>query len=100
MSQLVFSGSSGPNYQCFAVSTTSDPTGPYARYSYNFGSDLNDYPKIGIWPADFTGAPQGAYFASYNIFALASSFSGPRPCAYDRAAMLAGNSSATQICFQ
>jgi hypothetical protein len=27
-------------------------------------------------------------------------FLGPKPCAYDRAAMLAGNSSATQICFQ
>jgi hypothetical protein len=85
-------------YQCFAVSTTSDPTGSYARYSYNFGSDLNDYPKITVWPVSFTGAPQGAYFASYNIFA--PFFVGPRPCAYDRAAMLAGNSSATQICFQ
>jgi hypothetical protein len=86
------------NYQCFAVSTTPDPTGSYARYSYNFGSNLNDYPKITVWPVSFAGAPQGAYFASYNIFA--PSFVGPRPCAYDRAAMLTGNSSATQICFQ
>ena len=86
------------NYQCFAVSTTADPTGSYARYSYSFGSDLNDYPKITVWPVPFTGAPQGAYFASYNIFS--PSFSGPRPCAYDRAAMLTANGSATQVCFQ
>ncbi|HEY6844298.1 MAG TPA: hypothetical protein VI391_09030, partial [Thermoanaerobaculia bacterium] len=88
------------NYQCVAVSTTNDPTGTYARYSYSFGSDLNDYPKFTVWPVAFTGAPQGAYFASYNIFALGAFFSGPRPCAYDRQAMLAGNASATQVCFQ
>lgn len=98
----VLSQLSLPNsfYQCFAVSTTSDPTGSYARYSYNFSSDLNDYPKITVWPVSFTGAPQGAYFASYNIFANGSIFSGPRPCAYDRGAMLSGSASAAQICFQ
>ena len=98
MSQLAISGSG--NFQCFAVSTTGDPGGTYARYAYGFGSDLNDYPKIGVWPVSFNGAPQGAYFASYNIFAFGAFFSGPRPCAYDRAAMLAGNPTATQVCFQ
>ena len=88
------------NFQCVAVSTTNDPTGSYARYSYNFGSDLNDYPKFTVWPVPFTGAPQGAYFASYNIFAFGAFFSGPRPCAYDRQAMLSGAASATQVCFQ
>ena len=88
------------NFQCVAVSTTNDPTGTYARYSYSFGSDLNDYPKFSVWPVPFTGAPQGAYFASYNIFAFGAFFSGPRPCAYDRQAMLSGAASATQVCFQ
>ncbi len=88
------------NFQCVAVSTTNDPTGTYARYSYSFGSDLNDYPKFTVWPVPYNGAPQGAYFASYNIFAFGAFFSGPRPCAYDRQAMLAGNASATQVCFQ
>ena len=101
MSQLALSGGPfGPNYQCFAVSTTNDPTGSYARYSYNFGSDLNDYPKIGVWPVAYTGAPRGAYFASYNIFAFGISFSGPRPCAYNRDKMLNGIAGAEQVCFQ
>jgi hypothetical protein len=95
MSQVAIASS---YYQCFAVSTTADPTGSYARYSYNFGSALNDYAKITVWPVSFTGAPQGAYFASYNMFA--SAFLGPNPCAYDRAAMLTANGSATQICYQ
>jgi hypothetical protein len=101
MSQLAISGGFfGPNFQCFAVSTTSDPTGTYARYAYNFGSDLNDYPKIGVWPVAYTGAPRGAYFASYNIFAFGISFSGPRPCAYNRDKMLSGVAGAEQVCFQ
>ena len=97
LSQLALSNS---NYQCFAVSTTGDPTGTYARYAYSFGTDLNDYPKIGVWPVSFTGAPQGAYFASYNIFAFGAFFQGARACAYDRGAMIAGSGSATQVCFQ
>lgn len=90
MSQLAASGFSFG--QCFAVSTTNDPTGSFARYEYDFGNSLGDYPKIGIWP---TG-----YFASYNMFFFGAIFQGARACAYDRSAMLAGNSSATQICFQ
>jgi hypothetical protein len=101
MSQLAISGGPfGPNAQCFAISTTSDPGGTYARYAYNFGSDLNDYPKIGVWPVTYTGSPRGAYFASYNIFQFGISFSGPRPCAYNRDKMLSGIAGAEQICFQ
>jgi subtilisin-like proprotein convertase family protein len=36
--------------QCFAVSTTSDPTGSY--YVYDFlmpNTKFNDYPKVGVW---------------------------------------------------
>ena len=98
MSQLALSNAG--NFQCFAVSTSPDPTGTYARYAYGFGSNLNDYPKITVWPVSFTGATQGAYFASYNIFLFGAFFQGADPCAYDRGAMLAGNSSATQVCFQ
>ena len=94
MSQLALSGGPfGPNYQCFAVSTTNDPTGSYARYAYNFGSDLNDYPKIGVWP--------DAYYVTFNMFDGAgenANFIGPTVCAYDRAKMLSGQA-ATQQCF-
>src|SRR5580704_12107945 len=35
---------------CIAVSTTSDATGTYSRYSYGFGNTLPDYPKYAVWP--------------------------------------------------
>src|ERR1035437_199116 len=44
-----------PYLQCFAVSQSGDPAGPYNRYSYDFSADLiglaafNDYGKIGVW---------------------------------------------------
>src|SRR5580765_6157675 len=85
-SQYTSSGS--PNYQCFAVSKTGDPTGAYNRYSYAF-TNFPDYPKISVW--------KNAYFASYNMF-QGNSWVGPQICAYDRAAMLAGTS-AIQECF-
>jgi hypothetical protein len=90
MSQLAASGSTFA--QCFAVSRTNDPTGSYARYAYSFGNSLNDYPKIGVWPS--------GYFAAYNMFLFGAFFQGAKACAYDRTAMLAANSTATQICFQ
>lgn len=77
--------------ECIGVSTTSDATGSYAVYEFSFGSSLNDYPKFGVWP--------DAYYGSYNIFANAQTFIGPQVCAYDRSAMLLGNSAAA-VCFQ
>lgn len=86
---------SSPYSQCIAVSTTNDPTGSYYLYSYNFGSNLNDYDKFGVWPT----ASSSAYLATYNLFASGSSFVGGDLCAYDRNAMLGGAASAAQICF-
>ncbi len=78
------------NLQCVAVSKTSDATGGYWRYAFDYGpSDFPDYPKLGVWP--------DAYYITFNIFG--SSFNGARLCAYDRGAMLNGNP-ATQQCFQ
>jgi hypothetical protein len=84
--------SSGSNYQCIAVSTTSDATGTYNRYAFLLPSNFPDYPKISVWPdayyltmneeVESTYAPLGAYV-----------------CALDRTNMLAGNP-ATAQCFQ
>lgn len=79
--------SSQPFLQCVAVSTTSDATGSYARYAFQY-ANFPDYPKLGVWP--------DGYYISFNIFG--STFLGGLACAYDRTAMLAG-ASATQICF-
>lgn len=83
-----FSVSTTPNLQCVAVSTTSDATGTYARYSFQY-ANFPDYPKLGVWP--------DGYYISFNMFS--NSFLGAQACAYDRTAMLAGGP-ATQICFQ
>jgi hypothetical protein len=89
--QFTSSLSNGAYYQCFAISQTSDPNGAYNRYAYAFTDGFPDYPKISVW--------KNAYFASYNMFSSTSGgWLGPRICAYDRAAMLAGTS-AVQECF-
>jgi hypothetical protein len=38
-----------PFYNCVAISTTSDPTGPYFRYAFTTGFNFPDYPKYGVW---------------------------------------------------
>jgi hypothetical protein len=85
VSQFQFAGKF---LQCVAVSTTSDATGSYNRYEFDFGSDFPDYPKFGVWP--------DAYYYSANLF-------GPgrfaaAACAFERAAMLVG-AAAKLICF-
>jgi len=71
-----------PFSQCFAVSTTSDPTGSYYRYEFVVSNTyFNDYPKLGIWP--------DAYYMSVNDF-NGNSFAGGAALAFDRASMLSG----------
>jgi fibronectin type 3 domain-containing protein len=86
---------SGPYYECIAVSQTNDPTGAYNLYSYSFGTTLNDYPKIGVWPT----ASNSAYMATYNLFANGATFTGSQLCAYNRVAMINGAASPASICY-
>jgi hypothetical protein len=85
----VTNGSTAGYWQCIAISKTSDATGAYNVYAYRQPS-FNDYPKFGVW--------NGIYFATYNMFS-GNTFAGSRLCAYDGAAMRAGNAAAEQ-CFQ
>ena len=84
-----FSVSTTPYLQCVAVSQSSDATGPYYRYAFQY-SNFPDYPKLGVWP--------DAYYIAFNMF-QGNFFAGSQLCAYDRASMLAGVQ-ATQQCFQ
>ena len=86
--------------QCIAVSTTADATGTYYRYAFDFGTNFNDYGKLGVWP--------DAYYMMFVMFPseplddFAPSLptqSGPAACALDRASMLVG-AAATMQCFQ
>ena len=54
----------GPGFTsyCIAVSTTDDATGSYARYEFDFGSNIPDYPKLGVWP--------DAYYWTSNTFQM------------------------------
>jgi hypothetical protein len=81
--------------ECVAVSKTGNPTGNYYLYSYSFGSNLNDYPKLSTWAT----ATNSAYLSTYNIFDVLN-FTGSDLCAFDRTKMLAGDSSAAQLCKQ
>jgi hypothetical protein len=85
-----FSVSTTPYLQCIAVSTTSDATGTYNRYSFQY-SNFDDYPKMSVWP--------DAYYETFNMFAGGTTFVGADACAYNRSAMLTGTA-ATQVCFQ
>ncbi len=87
-----FSVSTKPYLECVAVSQTSDATGAYNRYSFDYGnSDLPDYPKLSVWP--------DGYYVTYVIFTDGQTFAGPRTCAWDRTAMING-ADAQQVCFQ
>jgi hypothetical protein len=89
-------GTNGGNTaaECVAVSKTNDPTGAYFLYSYSFGANLNDYPKLSTWAT----ASNSAYLATYNIFQNFSNFIGSDICGFDRTKMLAGDSTAAQLC--
>src|SRR5947207_4290320 len=77
-----FAGTSVPMDECIAVSTTSDATGSYNRYDFHLGTNFFDYPHLSVWP--------DGYYMSMNVFG-ANAFLGPQAFAFDRTAMLAGN---------
>jgi hypothetical protein len=85
-----------PYTVCIAVSTTSDATGSYNRYSYSVGNtNFPDYPKWGVWP----DSVNNAYFQSFNVFKNGATLTGAEACAADRANMLAGNAAPNFVCF-
>lgn len=88
LSQFAVPGGSAGYWQCVAVSQTSDATGAYNLYAFQY-SQFNDYPKMGVW--------SDGYYVTFNMFT--STFQGAKVCAYDRVSMLAGLP-ATQQCFQ
>lgn len=80
---------SGPFYQMIAVSQTSDPTGSWYRWQYEFPL-MPDYPKFGVW--------QDGYYMSSNNFGN-QGFANNGAYGYDRTAMLAGDPDAVRISF-
>jgi hypothetical protein len=91
ITMIAFNNSFSQNNACVAVSTTSDATGTYHLYSFNYGRTLPDYPKLGVWP--------DAYYLTTDSFPNGGAFTGAESCALDRTNMLLGNP-ATSVCFQ
>src|SRR5262245_9921586 len=88
-----FSVTGGQFFQCVAVSTSSDATGTYRRFAYQFTA-FNDYPKAGVWP--------DGYYVSFNMFnAAGTAFLGARACVLDRIRMITAADTPGPIqCFQ
>lgn len=86
-----FTSSANPDgRQCFAISTTSDPLGPYHRYEFLFPGVFNDYPHIGIW-TDTSGARSGYYLTTHDFIITPQQFLQNSYSVLERDAMLAGN---------
>ncbi len=85
-------GSTGGTYaELVAISQTSDPTGAWYRYVFEFGNNMPDYPKLGVWP--------DAYYMSVNQFVLGAAWGGVGACAFDRTKMIAGDPTASMVYF-
>ncbi len=61
-----------------AISTTSDPLGPYHRYAFVVTpGGANDYPKLGVWDDGTTGSTgQSAYTFTTRDFPVGATFGG------------------------
>ena len=82
---------SGPFYELIAVSQTSNPTGSWYRYAYQF-NNMPDYPKFGVWP--------DGYYFTINQFAPPSlGFAGAGVCVLNRAKMITGDPTAEMLFF-
>ena len=91
ITMIAFNNSFSANNACMAVSTSSDATGTYHVYSFNYGKTLPDYPKVGVWP--------DAYYVTTDSFPNGGFFTGAETCAMDRKKMVAG-AAAKMVCFQ
>ena len=79
---------SAPFLNCFAISTTADPLGPYLRYAIPVPSGvLPDYPKWGVWPDAYYLSTREVGASIIGAYAL------------DRTAVLAGNPAAQIVGF-
>lgn len=91
ITMIAYNSNFSSNAACVAVSTSSDATGTYNLYSFNYSNVLPDYPKLAVWP--------DAYYLTTDSFPNGGFFQGAETCALDRTNMLLGNP-ATSICFQ
>jgi hypothetical protein len=85
LTEFVAFTSSGESYaECVAVSTTSDATGSYYLYEFDWGQNIFlDYPKLGVWP-------DGYYMSANEFPSDQETSSGAAAIVLERSAMLNG----------
>jgi hypothetical protein len=86
MTEFVNVNETGTQGMSIAVSQTNDPTGSWYVYFFSTGGVFPDYPKFSVWG--------DAYYAKTNDFNSTNNYIGSSVYAFDRAKMLAGNTSA------
>ncbi len=80
-----------PFYELIAISKTSDPTGEWYQYAFEFDDHFPDYPKLGVWP--------DGYYMSTNGFD-GNSFASAGATVFERDKMLQGDSTARMVYFE
>ncbi len=80
-----------PYYELIAISKTSDPTGEWYQYAFQFDDYMPDYPKLGIWP--------DGYYMATNGFDRGISFASAGATVFERDKMLQGDPNARMIYF-
>jgi hypothetical protein len=90
-SQFSLPNQNGPFYENVAISQTSDPTGSWYRYQFQF-TEMPDYPKLSVWP-------DGYYMTTNRFLNLLGTYKGTGAIAMDREKMLAGDPTASMIFF-
>ena len=80
-----------PYYELIAISKTSDPTGEWYQYAFQFDDYMPDYPKLAVWPDGYYMADNG--FNQGVVFASAGATS------FERDKMLVGDPNARMVYF-
>jgi hypothetical protein len=79
-----------PYYVAIAVSQTADPTGAWYLYCFEYdATNMNDYPKFGVWP--------DGYYMTVNQFANMSSWAGAGVCVFEADQMITGSPTARML---
>jgi hypothetical protein len=82
-----------PFFMSVAISKTPDPTGAYYAYCFQMpNTDLNDYPKFGVWP-------DGYYMTDNQFNSAGTAYLGIGVFAFDRSKMLVGDPTASYVYF-
>ncbi len=80
-----FSVSGSNDYMLIAISTTSDPTGTWYKYSFDV-ADMPDYPKFGVWQDGYymgTNNPSGADIYVFERSVMLIGGTNPKMAGFD-----------------